>query len=515
MITIHALKQVITSGSNSYPVFIGFSSAARILEVAEAPSFDERTTHTQIAGNILNPPIDDWQRPIDLGRVNQISFLYSNSGEFMPNPVLLGENVNSPPVLRIDPVTVGGYATDLWAIHIPRSAPTHHKPLWILDGQHRIHGLGASAQSANELPIVFLLNAGQNYYSPSVLAKIFAQVTTSAQPLNALHDDWLSFAFRLKSYSSEKVTSAAQVKAMESVAELCRTSLVDGTKSNGFLNRIQFNPLHRPAPPNPAGFSYSCSDLRELLYQFYYNRQPSVPHLAPDALSAQLSLAHLALTQVIRPPQDKTVFFGLGDSAQVIMQDALVAGLLQHLLTRGVPASWVDVYRTLGFHTTIWDFSWKRSLHGNAGNLSKQLALNLFTKIFHDGVLPSGVTNLADYMKGDSAEFSLDALELNAAGRIMPRSKIEVTKRGGSRTTFSIAPRTVLRLKTKSLNIAKVVVTDKNSPPGRTVDYSSEINSKAGLRLDPTRHKRPLLELLFTMHHYGDNTSSAEIDVDW
>ena len=515
MLTIHALKEVITSGSNSFTVYIGFASSAEILAVAEAPAFGDTTTHAQIAANIMTHPIDDWQRPIDDERVNQISTLYSNAGEFMPNPVLLGENVVAPAALTISPLLVSGHQTGLWTIQIPLPQPGNPKPLWILDGQHRIKGLSRSAQSANHIPIVFLLNAGNNHYGPAMLAKIFAQVTTSAHPLNPLHDDWLSFAFRLKTYSPAKVTSPAQIRAMECIAELCKLPTLPGNRSNSFLNRVQFNPLHKPPAPNPAGFSYSCSEFRELLFQHYYNRAALHPHLNPNDLAVQLSLAHTALTQVVRPPHDRTVFLGAGDHAQVIMQDALLAGILEYMLNRGVPASWVDVFRTLGFQTTIWDFSWKRSLHGNAGKLSKELARHIFIKIFRDAALPAGVTNLADYMKGDSAEFLLEAFEVNATGRIRPATRLEFRRGGGARTTFSIGPRTVLRLKRSSLNVAKVVVTDKNSPPGNLVDYSTDMNSKAGLRLDPNKHKRPLLELLFTLHHYGDNKTSSEIDIDW
>lgn len=515
MITFSALKTQISSGGHSYPIYIGFATAEDILKVASAPAFTADTPHQKIAGNVLSIPIDDWQRPIDRERVAQIQSLYDNSGEFMPNPVLLGENANNPQTLTIQPEIIGGHVTNTWKLEIPVPADNTSKPLWILDGQHRINGLGKSSQAKNPIPVVFLINGDYSHYSPSTLAKIFAQVTTSAQPLHPLHDDWLSFAFDLKHYSSTHVSAKAQSNAMRSVAELCRMTNTKHGKANGFLNRVQFNPSQKADPPPPRGFSYSCSELRELLFKYYYNQPTPGAHLSPKEIAEELSLAHAALTQIVRPPHDKTVFFGIGDSAHVIMQDALIAGIATYLLKRGRPADWITVFKALGFDTTIWDFSWKKSLHGQAGNLSKALATKIFRKIFTDNTLPPGVTNLGDFMKGDNAEFTLDAFELTPKGKIKNSSKVSITKHGGARTTFSIIDATVLRLGEHSLNVAKIVVTDKNSPPGRTIDYTRELEKKKGMLLDPTKHKKPILEFVLTMHHYGDNTSVAEIDIDW
>ena len=63
-------------------------------------------------------------------------------------------------------------------------------PLWIIDGQHRINGLGNEncTQNDNPIPVVFLINSGGTFYNGANLAKIFAQVTTAATPLGNLHD---------------------------------------------------------------------------------------------------------------------------------------------------------------------------------------------------------------------------------------------------------------------------------------------------------------------------------------
>ena len=57
----------------------------------------------------------------------------------------------------------------------------HHKRFWIIDGQHRISGLGHSscAQKNNYIPFVLL--HGDDYTGPD-FAEIFAMVTTKADP---------------------------------------------------------------------------------------------------------------------------------------------------------------------------------------------------------------------------------------------------------------------------------------------------------------------------------------------
>src|SRR5207253_2463788 len=141
-----AMKQIISTQSAQYPIFIGFVSAKDLLQIAEAPAFDNTTTHEDIATNILKPPIKDWQRPIELSRVNQIAAVYNNPNEFMPNPVLLSENGLTAPSHSITPLLAGGQITHTWEIDIPIPGIGQPKPLWILDGQHRIRGLAQSTQ---------------------------------------------------------------------------------------------------------------------------------------------------------------------------------------------------------------------------------------------------------------------------------------------------------------------------------------------------------------------------------
>ena len=57
------------------------------------------------------------------------------------------------------------------------------------------------------------------------------------------------------------------------------------------------------------------------------------------------------------------------------------------------------------------------------------------------------------------------------------------------------------------------MVTDKQAPPGTLVEYR-KVLTRGGMILDKSLHKNPL-ELLFTLKHYGGETSAANVRIDW
>lgn len=515
MPTIHCLQHVITSGGSHYPIYIGFLPAAEILQLAEAPSFSLGTLHQEIAQNIVTPPIKDWQRPLDTDRVQRISTVFDNTGQLMPNPVLLCENVTTNRnLINVQQHTAGGIPTMVWEVDLP--VPGHGEPklLWILDGQHRINGLARSLQASNPLPVVLLLNTGRNAYSGPLLAKLFAQVTTSAQQLDDLHNEWLTFAFGLDEYDAGVADSAEHTQAMRAVAELCKMPLLDAAgTANPFSNQVKFN-VHRGVSPQPGGFAYTCKELKDLLRRYYYASSPTTGmHLPPLELARNIGLAYVALTQVVTAPQSHSVFFGAAEHGQRIMQDAFLVGVMTFLLNHGAPISWVTVLDNLSFRTTNWNFrSWVRSLSGPAQTTSRKLAFDVFAKVFRDRALPAGAHNLGDFLRGNNARVMLEFSNLSAANRPVRanRQQLELTR--GAALSASIDTRRHIRVIQISENIGKLIITDKKSPPGRVVAYPQLI--RPGLILDPGQHSNPL-SLLFTMQHYGGVEAAADVDIQW
>ena len=116
--------------------------------------------------------------------------------------------------------------------------------LWILDGQHRTHGLAKHANTQNEkIPVVLLIK--NSAYVMEFLAQIFTEVTTGAKDLEHIHKNWMEYSFGLggvyKKGLSTKIPPSPQDRAMLTVIELTTNSNFDG-QHNEFYNQIKFNP---------------------------------------------------------------------------------------------------------------------------------------------------------------------------------------------------------------------------------------------------------------------------------
>lgn len=513
-INLTCLKGSAISGGGTYPIFIGFSNAHDLSAIAEAPSFNDQTSHDQIATNVLSPPVRDWQRPISQERARQISVVYDQPGELMPNPVLLCENTtNLPSPIQISQVLNNGLPLDLWNILIPDLPPNGNRSLWILDGQHRISGVAQSRQATNALPVVLLLNHGQTSYSPATLAKIFAQVTTEATKLADLHNEWLTYAFRLSGYSNSLATGQAAQKSMEAVSELCkRPSAGNPSGSNPFHNRIRFNDYLQNAGPVGGGFKYTCTELKDVIYKFYYNAaNPFGTYISPSSLGDELVDAYKALLVSVRAPQGDSVFFGDSRHEQKILQDAFFAAVLTAICHRGPGQNWVNLLTNqLSFPTTDWNFhSWVVSLNGHAGSLSRKLAISILGKAFRDQGLPSQTGNLADYFKGNDAEIEIVASQLTQVGRPSRTNQMIHSVKGGNRRTINLQGSAHVKFQLKTLNTGKVEIIDAQSPAGHSVSYPPR-----GFRIDQGNHRNPL-KLVIKMHHYGNTHSTAYIDLAW
>ena len=285
---VTVIKNTITSGIRNYPIYIGFMKAIDVLRVSEVPNFSEREPDESIANNLKLTPVKDWQRPLIEEKREKITKFFNNTGEFMPNPVLISENpeVSELNPIIITPKVIGGEMTEFWEIEINDDV----KSLWIIDGQHRIKGLGHDGchQNQNPIPVVFMLNTNANY-SPTDFAKIFAQVTTSSTPLEALHKEWLQYAFRMEKYSKPSI-GPKWVASMEVVIELCSNPNFedDGRNINCifFYREIVFNDNHRA-----DNSKLNCQVLAELIFEFYYNQEASFLHLGPKDLANQISKA--------------------------------------------------------------------------------------------------------------------------------------------------------------------------------------------------------------------------------
>ncbi|MBA2807440.1 hypothetical protein E0500_008430 [Streptomyces sp. KM273126] len=507
---IECLRSHISSGSKVFPIYIGFASAAEITNIAVAPAFTKQTDHQQIAANITAEPVRDWQRPINYDRVDQIAQVFNNSGGLMPNPVLLAKNAFTSGITiapkRIDSTS---YDTGTFIVDVPEDVDDPaQKPLWILDGQHRIAGLSKSAQSGDPVPVVLLLDDGSNSYSSPLLANLFAQVTTAATKLDELHNEWLTYAFDLGKYSAVRNPSGAAKQAFKAVVELCRTPTFRGV-SNPFFNNVQFNE-HRPANPTYGGFSFKCNALGDLISRHYYNLPVQHhSHLNPSELAAELSHAYIALHQTVGN-HASSVFFGKPPSQQTIMQEAFIVGVLARALFYGPTADYRSLLQALKFQNTNWDFSWVRTLSGPANTISKKIARNVLEDALVQATLPEASGNLADHLKGNGAAVVLAFSKVTPAGRPAKQGKEQYKMLRGATGSHNAGTTTHVKVTEQTSNVGDFEILDAKTV-GRPLRYK-EMEGKGLILSD--KYSKPL-EIVVVMKHYGDLSSQSELQINW
>ena len=148
-------------------------------------------------------------------------------------------------------------------------AYTDYRPFWIIDGQHRIHGINNSNKKTEELGIILF----DDSFDVSQTAKIFAEINTLQQKLPLLHEIFMAHRFKLShnnpnrtfrdisssSYEEAKLggggqewlNSRANSYSYEIAAMLCSTGTLKG--------ELQF------LPQNPSK-SYMYSADQWIIY---------------------------------------------------------------------------------------------------------------------------------------------------------------------------------------------------------------------------------------------------------
>ncbi len=520
MVSVTLQKKIVNSAGHNFPIFIGFLKTADLQLIAEAPSFKRNSSHSDIARNISTSPIKDWQRPISDSKVNEIATTFDNlTGNFMPNPVLLSENVTENAGYTIAPHLVNGNVTEFWDMDI--SDQLSYKPMWILDGQHRIMGMAKSAQRDNYIPVVFLLNQGTNTYSGSTLAKLFAQVTTEATALDNLHNEWLTYAFSLKRYSH----SSERSNAMKTVISLCSTpNIPPGINAptgrvNPFADKIKFNPVRDIQPPNPGGFLYNCVEFSEIIYNNYYSKiMTTARYLPPNDLMEQIVLAHYALSRKVSNHATSVFFSQSSDYEQKIMQLAWLKGIFALLLAHPpmTESGWEDLHVLLHFDTTNWNFrTWclPNGLSGRHNSYSLAIATKVMETMFVNKRPISTNPDIASYLSGDGAKITWHFSNLTQTGRASSTNRLIQSHPVAGRLPLGINPRSHIKIVGLTENIATLVINDDSTTPqGDLVNFYQKF--KSGHTIEQAFPRNPWL-IKIIAQHYGGNVSEIKHMITW
>ena len=515
---IKTMKEIITSGGEHFPIYIGFAKASELLQHAEVPNFSDTTPNYEIAQSILQTPVEKWQRPLIREKKEAITRLFSDQGSYMPNPVLLSENCHNPNtgISTVQHMNLG-HASGMETLNIPPPQTKDGKkifPLWIIDGQHRITGLGAPdcKQNQDKIPVVLLLNLGSNSYDGASLAKIFAHVTTEATALQPLHNEWLTYAFKLGPKYSQR---EEERQAMLTTSRLCRMTQTKQGARNPFYNTIKFN--DKLDDTNTfLGKPYDCNILQTIICKHYYGQTAQKGYLTPEDLADRIVDAFNSLSTVV-VNRDQSVFFGKNNHAQSIMCDAFLTGVFSHLLNKNKAATrqdWDSLLATLNFLGTDWNFHQHVDQNKKWVPKSKQLAIAVFKQAFEDGTLPNKSLNLWDILSGDNLSIELQFKSLRNE-TIVRSSELSHTVTLGSVKTLPIGRRKYMRVINPTINAKHIKIF------GATDVKRDSPFSDRGFKFlppnfdstDPVQRKIEF-EIEFTL--YGGQTHSTKIVIqDW
>ena len=456
-------KFTIEKGGKSYSYYLGAGEAVELQKVAEAPSFQNDTPHREIVDEILKPPSTHWQRPLIQNKVDEIALRFADDKEIMPNPILLAVNPDSKIQVQ-QYVTPGGATTLLFEVEIdiPESVSIK-KPLWIIDGQHRLAGLAKTKKGTNMLPFV-LLHSESGDYRSDILAKIFAQVTTQATALESVHKAWMQFVFELEPFKKD----SADWRAMRTAALLCQTQSYNGD-TNPFHNRIGFNPNLWADQPTQGGFAFDAEELYKLLKKSFFAASGSESaNLSEEKIAGAIASAVYALSKIHSTNKNSSAFFGDGKSQQKYFKEGFIAGVCAYLITNNVPKDWEVVLKELNFAETDWDVeSWVVTTSGAAGNASKKIAFDCFREVFSNKSIPKGAANLVQYLKGDGGYIILETWEVDALENKISKShkQFEIPLQGSSQISQPITKNArLLKISYSCKNIGSVEIRNKKAP---------------------------------------------------
>jgi hypothetical protein len=518
-VILNVLQGVANINGNKYSMYSGFLPAASLIQIAEVPSFDEKKPHHKIADDVSKLPIDEWQRPEDQKKINIIKEIYGDrqKDNLMANPVLLGtaiQNLN-PPEIAIQFLQKTVTASNGQIIPIENHFDVtisfdmkKDRPLWILDGQHRIKGLALSIQKNELVPFVLLHDLEK--YTPPFLAEIFTHVSTGAKPMEPVHGEWMKYAFKLDHYRNQ-----AHKSAMEATIILCREPYLGGL-ANPFNNKIQFNPYIKPAPKWNS-FEFNSIEWEKIISQNYFGKGGK---LSPFELAEEITKAIISFESLDSHANIDSKIFSTNKSHK-ILAEAFLIGLLTQLQKTNKPmlkADWDAFFLDSRRAVNRCNFSLPfvkttGALSSNNGKPSKLIATNCFTDFF---INPNDLNGsvLSDFLQGIGGSFTIEAYKSLPHGGIDKKTKIEmVISSNSGMIPFDLSvgsiTRDIIKIRSNTSNIFIQSVSDFHYRPA--VEFKQAHKSKGEYIGNlPNNYE---IDVIF-MSYSGDTRKQIQIRLD-
>ena len=182
--------------------FLGKAPVSEIDAICSVPQLPEEMGAEESARRVLDKDREEqqWQRRLDGPRVSEIAEFIQHPENIMTSAVI----IYAPKCASITQEKEGVFSVDFSKFLIDRSGEwTDHKdgvdqrPMWLIDGQHRIRGLAQSAAGIElEVPIILF----PPDFDITRSAKIFAEINTLQSPLTALHTIFMQHRFQIPNH---------------------------------------------------------------------------------------------------------------------------------------------------------------------------------------------------------------------------------------------------------------------------------------------------------------------------
>ena len=195
---------------------IGKAKVSEINATCTVPALPEELDSQSTGLRVLDRTLaqDEWQRRVNAKRILSIAEFINSPNNIIANSAILfcPPERGSVSFGEQGKVTVDfekflrplAHKNDTWNYSdhdMTEQAPGDLRPLWLIDGQHRTRGLAQSSSGCNlEIPIILFTDE----FSLMESAKVFAEINTLQQKLDALHTLFMQHRFQIPSPNKKR-----------------------------------------------------------------------------------------------------------------------------------------------------------------------------------------------------------------------------------------------------------------------------------------------------------------------
>jgi hypothetical protein len=332
--TVEAISYKISDEVHLYQFFY---NPINLNDYCDVPSFEVDTSNNDILHDLLDMPqgiSENWQRPNDNTRTEEIGKFFSNKNEFLANPIIIGtkdsiSDIGFLPVTddeKFGTLTINKNSTDTEIIFS------------VVDGQHRLMGFISSGRNDLEVPVILI--DGRN--NSNTLPKLFSQITTTAKGLEKNHNEWLSYSYQLGLYSPlvhsrDYITHRNSYNlTLQNAREGFKVERQQGRKNVSFFYNhgkclIKLNDYLDEQVS--SAFYMDSLEYKEIFYNELYNKPLGFLQNIPNqsCISAHLNIFFSALKDSAVGKQNHVLFSNRADNRQQIIAVSMLTSFLRVL----------------------------------------------------------------------------------------------------------------------------------------------------------------------------------------